>query len=183
MHSQIDFIIDEIALIENIQRQDLNPIEKAKGLKELIEKYNLTQQELADRMGISRSGIANTMRILNLDSRVIELAMQGKLTEGHCKSLLSIEDVDKQYKTALYIIETGNSVHSLEKQVSTNKHKEKKEKQKYEPIYEDIENKFRNFFGTQVKVNPKKKAGTIVIHYSSKDELNNLIDKIGNYVN
>ena len=172
----------EIALIENLQRQDLNPIEKAKGLKELIEKYNLTQQELADRMGISRSGIANTMRILNLDSRVIELAMQGKLTEGHCKSLLSIDDVDKQYKTALYIIETGNSVHSLEKQVSTNKQKSKKAKEKLEPLYEDIENKFRNFFGTQVKLNPKKKAGTIVIHYSSKDELNNLIDKIQDYV-
>ena len=76
----------EVALIENIQREDLNPIEKAKALKEIIEKYGMTQQELANKLGISRSGIANTMRILNLDPRVIELVMQGNISEGHCKN-------------------------------------------------------------------------------------------------
>jgi len=91
----------EIALIENIQRENLNPIEKAKALKELIEKYDLTQQELADKIGISRSGIANTMRILNLDPRVIDLVMEGKISEGHCRSLLNIEDPDKQYRADL----------------------------------------------------------------------------------
>lgn len=166
----------EIALIENIQRENLNPIEKAKGLKELIEKYDLTQQELADRIGISRSGIANTMRILNLDSRVIDLAMKGKLSEGHCKNLLTIDNPEVQYKTAISIIEKGDSIHQVEKQMYKNS--KGKEKQKYDAIYNDIENKFRNFFGTQVKLNPRKRAGTIVIHYSSKDELNNLIEKI-----
>ena len=168
----------EIALIENIQRENLNPIEKAKGLKELIEKYNLTQQELADKIGISRSGIANTMRILNLDSRVIDLAMKGKISEGHCKSLLTIDNPETQYKTALSIIEKGDSIHQVEKQIKKNN--KGKEKQKYDAIYNDIENKFRNFFGTQVKLNPRKRAGTIIIHYSSKDELNNLIEKIQN---
>lgn len=168
----------EIALIENIQRENLNPIEKAKGLKELIEKYDLTQQELADKIGISRSGIANTMRILNLDSRVKDLAMQGKLSEGHCKSLLTIENPEVQYKTALSIIEKGDSIQQVQKQIK--KRNIGEEKQKYDAIYNDIESKFRNFFGTQVKLNPKKRAGTIIIHYSSKDELNNLIEKIQN---
>ena len=75
----------EIALIENIQREDLNPIEKALAMQELLHKYNLTQQQLSDKLGISRSGIANTVRILNLDERVKELATEGKLTEGHCR--------------------------------------------------------------------------------------------------
>ena len=168
----------EIALIENIQREDLNPIEKAKALKELINKYDMTQQELADKLGISRSGIANTMRILNLDKRVIELAMQGQISEGHCRSLLNIEDPDKQYQAALYVVETGDSVREVEKQMKIKKKEQTIDKTRYEPIYREIEDKFRNFFGSQVKLNAGKRAGTIVIHYSSKDELNNIIDKI-----
>ncbi len=78
----------EIALIENIQREDLNPIEKAMGIRSLMDEYGLTQQKVADILGKARSSIANTVRILNLDQRVIELALEGKLTEGHCKSLM-----------------------------------------------------------------------------------------------
>lgn len=168
----------EIALIENLQRENLNPIEKAKALKELIEKYNLTQQELADKIGISRSGIANTMRILNLDPRVIDLVMQGSISEGHCRSLLNIEDPDKQYRAALYVIETGDSVREVEKQMKIKKKEQRIDQTRYEPIYRAIEDKFRNFFGSQVKLNAGKRSGTIVIHYNSKDELNNIIDKI-----
>lgn len=168
----------EIALIENIQRENLNPIEKAKALKELIEKYNLTQQELANKIGISRSGIANTMRILNLDPRVIDLVMQGNITEGHCRSLLNIEDPEKQYRAALYVIETGDSVREVEKQMKIKKKEQNVDKTRYEPIYRAIEDKFRNFFGSQVKLNAGKRAGTIVIHYNSKDELNSIIEKI-----
>ena len=91
---------NEIALIENIQREDLNPIEKATAIRELLDKYNLTQQKLADKLGISRSGLANTVRILNLQPEVIELVKEGKLTEGHCKALLGIEDPEKQYQAA-----------------------------------------------------------------------------------
>ena len=98
----------EIALIENLQRVDLNPIDKAKGLKELIDDYGMTQKELADSIGISRSNIANSVRILNLDPRVIKLAEDGKLTEGHCRNLVVIEDPEKQYKAALSIIEKEN---------------------------------------------------------------------------
>lgn len=107
----------EIALIENLQRVDLNPIDKAKGLKELIDDYGMTQKELADSIGISRSNIANSIRILNLDPRVIELAQDGKLTEGHCRNLVVIEDPERQYKAALNIIERGESVRDIERKI------------------------------------------------------------------
>lgn len=168
----------EVALIENIQREDLNPIEKAKALKEIIEKYGMTQQELANKIGISRSGIANTMRILNLDPRVIELVLQGKISEGHCRSLLNIEDPDKQYQAALYVIKTGDSVREVEKQMKIKKKEQRIDQTRYEPIYQAIEDRFRNFFGSQVKLNAGKRSGTIVIHYNSRDELNNIIEKI-----
>ena len=100
----------EIALIENIQREDLNVFEKATGIKLLMDEYNLTQQQVSEILGKSRSGIANTVRILNLDERVLELVKQGKLTEGHCKALLAIEDKDKQYDMAVYMIEKGATV-------------------------------------------------------------------------
>lgn len=168
----------EIALIENIQREDLNPIEKARALKEIIEKYGMKQQELADKLGVSRSGIANTMRILNLDERVIELVLQGNLTEGHCRSLLTIEDKEKQYQAALYIIQTGDSVREVEKQMRLKKKSSKKEESRYEPIYREIETSFRDFFGSKVKLNAGKRSGKIVIQYSSNEELNRLLDKI-----
>ena len=88
----------EIALIENVQREDLNAYEKAVGIKELMEEYGLTQQQVSEILGKSRSSIANTVRILNLDPRVIELVQQNKLTEGHARSLLAIEDHEKQYQ-------------------------------------------------------------------------------------
>ena len=96
---------NEIALIENIQREDLNPYEKALGIKNLIQAYNLTQEEVAKKLGKSRSAIANSIRVLNLEPRVLEFAKQGKITEAHCKALLSITDPEKQYLTAVDIIE------------------------------------------------------------------------------
>ncbi len=167
----------EISLIENIQREDLNPIEKAKGIKILMEEYDLTQQKVADILGKSRSGIANTVRLLNLDQRVINLALEGKLTEGHCKTLLSIDDNDKQYDMALYMIETGSSVRDAEKKMKTRK-KMKKINSEYEPIYRDIENSFQQFFGTKVKLDAGTKKGKIVIQYSSNDELERILDLI-----
>ena len=143
----------EIALIENIQREDLNPIEKAKGFKQLIDEYGLKQQELADIMGMNRSTVTNCLRILNLDPRVIDLALEGKLTEGHCRSLLGYEDPEIQYKMALKIIETGQTVRDIERNLKNAKNVKKNNKEtqkKYEAIYKDIENRFQGFFGTKV---------------------------------
>ena len=111
----------EIALIENVQREDLNAYEKAVGIKELMEEYGLTQQQVSEILGKSRSSIANTVRILNLDPRVIELVQQNKLTEGHARSLLAIEDHEKQYQMALRLLEMGASVREVEKKVQQKK--------------------------------------------------------------
>ena len=171
----------EIALIENIQREDLNPIEKAKGFKQLIDEYGLKQQELADIMGMNRSTVTNCLRILNLDARVIELALEGKLTEGHCRSLLGYEDPDIQYKMALKIIETGQTVRDIERNLKNNKNVKKNSKEdrkKYEAIYRDIENRFQGFFGTKVKLDAGVKSGKIIIKYSSNEDLERILDLI-----
>lgn len=167
----------EIALIENIQREDLNPIEKARGIKLLMEQYDLNQQQVAEIIGKSRSTVANTLRILNLDSRVIDLALQGKLTEGHCKALLGFDDPDKQYDMAVYMIESGDSVREAEKKTKSRKAMPKKNA-KYEPIYRDIENSFQSFFGTKVKLNAGQRKGKIIIEYASNDDLERILDLI-----
>lgn len=167
----------EISLIENIQREDLNPIEKARGIKQLMDEYNLTQQKVAEKLGKSRSSIANTVRILNLDERVINLALEGKLTEGHCKSLMAIDDSERQYKMAQYIIESGDSVREAEKKMKVRK-KVSKKNDKYIPIYRDIENTFQGFFGTKVKLDAGERKGKIIIQYSSNDDLERILGLI-----
>ena len=168
----------EIALIENIQREDLNPFEKAIGIKNLMQTYNLTQEEVAKKLGKSRSSIANSIRVLNLEPRVLEFAKQGKISEAHCKVLLSITDPEKQYLTAVDIIERGTPVRELEQ---TNKRINKKELSKEELkrvniLYKDIENTFQGFFGTKVKLDPGKKKGKIIIEYTSNDDLERILN-------
>ena len=167
----------EIALIENLQRVDLNPIDKAKGLKELIDDYGMTQKELADSIGISRSNLANSVRILNLDSRVIELAQDGKLTEGHCRNLVMIEDPEKQYKAALNIIAKNESVRDIKRKVKNKKISESKDP-RLEAIYRDIEDSFQGFFGAKVKLDANKRSGKIIIQYSSYDDLERILGLI-----
>lgn len=167
----------EIALIENVQREDLNPIEKARGFKQLMDDYGLTQQELGDIVGKCRSSIANTVRILNLDERVIQLALEGKLTEGHCKALLAVQDTDKQFDMAIYMIETGKSVREAEKRVAKRKI-EKKKDVRFESICRDIENSFQGFFGTKVRLDPGKRKGKIVIEYTNNEDLERILNLI-----
>lgn len=166
----------EIALIENIQREDLNPIEKARGFRQLLDEYHLTQQELSEILGIPRSSLANTVRILNLDQRVIDLTIEGKLTEGHCRSLMALSDPEEQYKMALKIIEKGETVREIERKVQ--KTKKVEENRKYEAIYQDVENRFQGFFGTKVKLNAGKKKGKIIIEYASNEDLERILGLI-----
>lgn len=166
----------EIALIENIQREDLNAVEKAMGMKLLMDEYSLTQSQLAEIVGKSRSGVANTLRILNLDERVLELAKQGKLTEGHCRALLCYEDGDKQLQEAMKLIENGRSVRDIERK--TQRNKPQKIDQRYAAICNDVEDTFQSFFGTKVKVDAKKRSGKIIIQYSTNDELARILDLI-----
>ena len=155
----------EIALIENIQREDLNPFEKALGIKNLMQSYGLTQEEVAKKLGKSRSTIANSIRVLNLEPRVLEFAKQGKISEAHCKLLLAITNPEKQYLTAVDIIERGTTTRELEQ---TNK--------KINILYKDIENTFQGFFGTKVKMAPGKKKGKIIIEYVSNDDLERILN-------
>ena len=167
----------EIALIENIQREDLNAYEKAIGIKTLMQEYELTQQDVSEIIGKSRSAIANTVRILNLDDKVLELVKQGKLTEGHCRALLPIENPEKQYAAAIRMIEQGTSVREAENRNKI-KRKQKAKADKYDAIYRDIEDSFQSFFGTKVQLNAGKKKGKIVIEYSSNDDLERILELI-----
>ncbi len=167
----------EISLIENIQREDLNPIEKARSFRTLMDEYGMTQQQLAETIGISRSALANTVRLLNMDKRVIDLTLEGKLTEGHCRSLMAIDDGDKQYKMALQIIENGDTVREIERKVKNKKSAQAQGGNKqYEAIYRDIENRFQGFFGTKVKLNAGKKKGKIIIEYVSNEDLERIME-------
>ncbi len=169
---------NEIALIENMQREDLNPYEKALGIKNLMTTYGFTQEEIAKKLGKSRSAIANTVRTLNLEPRVLEMAKEGKLTEGHCRALLSITDPEKQYLTAIDMIERGATVREVEQTgKKINKKEVSKEQLKRNAIlYRDIESTFQGFFGTKVKLNPGKKRGKIIIEYASNDDLERILN-------
>ena len=169
----------EISLIENIQREDLNAVEKAMGIKILMEEYNLTQQQVSEALGKSRSAIANTIRILNLDERVLELVKMGKLTEGHCRALLTIEDGNKQLEMALKIIEQGSNVREAE-ETAKKKKKNQKQDEKYQAILRDIQDSFQSFFGTKVKLQAGQKKGKIVIEYKSNEDLERLLERIKN---
>ena len=167
----------EIALIENIQREDLNPFEKALGIRHLMEKYGLTQEQVSKKLGKSRSAISNTVRILYLAPDVLELVKQGKLTEGHCKALAGIEDADRQYAAALRMIDRGESVRQAESKNRLAK-KEKKMDSKYRYLYEDIEDRFQGFFGTKVKLDQGKRKGRIIIEYNNNEDLERMLSLI-----
>ena len=166
----------EISLIENIQREDLNPIEKARSFRTLMDEYGMTQLELAQTIGISRSALANTVRLLNMDQRVIDLTLEGKLTEGHCRSLMAIDDPEKQYEMAKQIIENGDSVREIERKVKNKKTVQQQVGNPYEAIYRDIENRFQGFFGTKVKLDAGKKKGKIIIEYMSNEDLERIME-------
>ena len=166
----------EISLIENMQREDLNPYEKALGIRTLIDNYGLSQEDVAKKLGKGRSTIANWVRVLNLEPRVLEMTKNGKLTEGHCKALLAITDPEKQYTTAIQMLERGQTVRQVEKKA---KIKETKEEQKRNHIlYKSIEDNFQSFFGTKVKLDAGKRRGKIIIEYTSNDDLERILGLI-----
>ena len=167
----------EIALIENIQREDLNPLEKALGIRHLMDKYGMTQEEVSKKIGKSRSSISNTVRVLYLTPDVLELVKQGKLTEGHCKALAGIEDADRQYAAALRMVDRGESVRQAESKNRITK-KEQKIDPRYRYLYEDIEDRFQGFFGTKVKLDQGKRKGRIIIEYNNNEDLERMLNLI-----
>ncbi len=169
-------INSEISLIENMQREDLNPYEKALGVRTLIDNYGLSQEEVAKKLGKGRSTIANIVRILNLEPRVLEMAKEGKLTEGHCKALLAITDPEKQYKTAIQMLERGATVRQVEKKARVKETKEESDRNHI--LYKSIEDNFQNFFGSKVRLDAGKRRGKIIIEYTSNDDLERILGLI-----
>ena len=168
----------EIALIENIQRENLNPIEKARGLRKLLDDYGLTQQELADKLGMSRSGLTNNVRILNLDPRVIDLVLEYNFSERQCRELMKVQDPDKQYKLAMGIVKFGDKSDEIARKIENEKKLPKtdpKKAEQYRAIYQDIENSFQGFFGSKVKIEAVKRKGKIVIEYNNNDDLERIL--------
>ena len=171
----------EIALIENIQRENLNPIEKARGLRRLLDDYGLSQQQLADKLGMSRSGLTNNVRILNLDPRVIDLVLEHNFSERQCRELMRVQDPDKQYKLALGVVENGDNYDDLVRKIDNDQKLPKRDKEKaqrYQAIYRDIEDSFQGFFGTKVKLEAGKRKGKIVIEYTANDDLERILHLI-----
>ena len=165
-----DDISSRIAIIENIQRKDLNPVEEAMSYKHLLDSQDLTQKELADELGKSRQYIGNTMRLLKLDPRVLKLLEEEKLSPSHGKNLLSIKDGDKQYKEAMKIIK--NSL-----PVNDNKKTSKRKKQEVEDIFmEDIRSEIERTLGTREKKKKKGKVGKIEIDYYGEEDLSRIVD-------
>lgn len=163
------------ALIENIQREDLNPIEEALAYKRLMEEYNLTQEELAKELGKSRSYIANTVRLLNLPEKVIEYITAGKLTAGHGKALLSIKDENKQLQIAEEIINNDLNVREAEN-ITSKKAKGKEKDNKKDPYIVEIEENLMRILGTKVNLVQGKKKGKIEIEYYTNEDLERILD-------
>lgn len=163
------------ALIENIQREDLNPIEEAIAYKKLMEDFGLTQEEVAKELGKSRSYIANTVRLLNLHEKIIDYISKGDLTAGHGKALLSIKDEDKQLHAAEEIIKNNLNVRQTE-DITNNKANKKGKKTKKEPYIMEVEENLMKILGTKVNLVQGRKKGKIEIEYYGNEDLERIID-------
>lgn len=168
--------IMEIALIENLQREELTPIEEALGYKSLIENYNLTQEEISEAIGKSRPHIANMLRLLNLEKEVIEMINQGFITAGHGKALLRVTDKIQQINLANKVIDENLSVRETEDLTKNVFIEKKKKKTPQKDIFIlDIEEKLMNALGTKVNISKGKKKGKIEIEYHDDEQLSNII--------
>ncbi|RGD99894.1 ParB/RepB/Spo0J family partition protein [Clostridiaceae bacterium AF02-42] len=171
----------EIALIENVQRADLNPIEEAQAFQQLIQEFHLTQEEIANRVSKNRATITNSMRLLKLDVRVQDMLADGKISSGHARALLGLEEGERQYQVAVKINEEKLSVRDVEKLVKMMNRPPKEKKPEKGPdidlIYRQVEDKLKSIMGTKVVINQKdKNKGRIEIEYYSQEELERLIE-------
>ncbi|HBE10203.1 MAG TPA: chromosome partitioning protein ParB, partial [Lachnospiraceae bacterium] len=172
----------EVALIENIQRENLNPIEEAKAYQALIDNYDLKQDEVAEKVSKSRSTITNSLRLLKLCDKVQQMLIDDMISTGHARCLIALEDPEVQYETAMLVFDNKLSVRETEQFVkSINEGAEKILKEKKNPkpddsfIYKSIEERLKNVLGAKTKIKSKKGGkGTIEIEYSSSDELDRI---------
>ena len=177
--------IVEVSLIENIQREDLNPIEEAQAYKRLLTEFNLKQDEVAERVSKSRTAVTNSIRLLKLSDEVQQMVIDDMISTGHARALLAVEDKDEQYNLAQKIFDEKLSVREIEKLVK-NLHKPEKAPKKTEnrtmdAIYEDIQEKLKQKLSTKVTVTSKGEgAGKIEIEFYNNENLDRLLEMIGN---
>ena len=174
--------IMEIALIENLQREELNPIEEALAYRSLIKNYEVTQEEISEAVGKSRPHITNTLRLLNLPQKIMDMIDQGQITAGHGKALLRVNDENLQLELANKVIAEELSVRATEalakkRWEDTIKEVPKKSTEK-DVFIVDVEEKLRNIFGTKVNISKGKKKGKIEIEYYNEDDLNNIVSML-----
>lgn len=175
----------EISLIENIQREDLNPVEEAMAYKRLIDEFNLKQDEIADRVGKSRTAVTNSMRLLKLDEKVQQMLIDEMITAGHARAILSIPDKEQQAAVAMKVFDEKLSVRETEALVKhvlePPKEKKKTVNTTEDAVYEQLEEKMKSIVGTRVFIHRKKNnKGKIEIEYYSKDDLERIIELFEN---
>ena len=175
-----DKAVAELSLIENLQREDLNPIEEALGFERLSKEFEMTQDEISKSVGKSRSAITNTMRLLNLSAPVRNLVEQLEISAGHARTLLAIEDKELQEKTAYLVIEKDMSVRQLENYVNQLKKPERlpKVRDAFSVVKDDIEKMLESALGTKVKIISGKKKGKIEIEFYDKDSLDKIVSRL-----
>ena len=176
----------EIALIENLQREDLNPIEEAEAYQKLMEEYEMTQEEVAKIVGKSRAAIANSVRLLTLTNEIKEMLLDGRITSGHARTLITIPDMERQNELAKEIVEKNLSVREIEKLAAL---ENKKSTPRKKPISKNnievtnLEEKLRTAYGTKINLVRGKNKGKIVFEYYSNDEFDRIIDILLKYGN
>ncbi len=171
----------ELALVENIQREDLNPIETAEAFRSLLDRCNLSQNELAERVGKSRTAVANTIRLLGLPDSIIKMVRSGELSEGHARTLLALETEEQMLLMVNRIHDESLSVRSLEQETSKSPRRRKMQRIKLPAILE-VESNLKQILGTSVKIKHGLKKGRLEIEYYGESDLNRLLDlfqKIG----
>lgn len=169
----------EIALIENLQREDLNPIEESEAYQNLINEFNLTQEEISVRVGKSRSAIANALRLLNLPEGIKQLLIEDKISSGHARAILSIDNIELQIQVANKVVNEGLSVRETEKYVKalvSQKSKKNKKDNKLSHVYIDIQNRMSQNLGTKVRIYPGANKSKIEIEYYSDDDLERIMN-------
>lgn len=167
------------ALIENLQREDLNPVEEAEGIRSLIEEFGMTQEEAADRVGKSRTAVTNTLRLLKLPENILSMVAKGKITAGHARALISLEDEGRMLKIANAVIDNNLTVREVEKMVKTalsgEKASPKKREKKRDNFYDEVELALTQTLGRQVKIYLSKGGkGTLEFEFFGKEDLNKL---------
>lgn len=177
--------IMEISLIENIQREDLNPIEEAQAYKRLLTEFHLKQDEVAERVSKSRAAVTNSIRLLKLTDKVQQMVIDDMITTGHARALLAVEDPEAQYILAQQIFDQKLSVRDVEKLVkklnAPEKEKNKTEDKTLQVIYQDIEDRLKQRLSTKVKVSSKGEgSGKIEIEFYNHEDLDRLLEMIGN---